>query len=1012
MQNVFSQNKKITGEVKDSSGNPLPGVSILVKGTTRGVDTDFDGNYSISDVSASNELVFSYLGMISQTIAVGNNSQIDVVLLDDATSLDEVIVMGYSSQTRGDLTGSVASIDMDEALKAPVVTAAEALQGRSTGVTVISNNTPGSAPKINIRGFGTTNNTNPLFIIDGVQTDDPNALNNLNPSDIDQMNVLKDGAAAIYGARAANGVVIITTKGGGYNQSKPTVTLDMYTGFSQIANTVDMLNPEQHAQMLFQSQVNDGVSPSHPQYGDGTFTVPSSIVRYNRVKSYKPITLFGEGEKSAAVTPGGTDWIDAMTASALTNNIALSLSNGNETGKYFMSLGYLTRDGVAAYTGFERLSTRLNSEFKIGDKITIGEHMNVSFTNTQSGNSEAWEMALRMTPLLPVYDDEGLFAGSRAPGIGNTRNPVAQNYRTRDDYAKRYAAFGDVYLNWEIIENLSFKTTLGGGFNTFDSRRFTSLDPEHGEPIGINNLNEQDQTASNWIWSNVLSYNKTYKEHSINALLGYEALKNSDKGKGVTVSDFLFETPDFYLLNNGAVPPKVDYAYDNSNSLASVFATVNYSFRDKYYATVTLRNDTSSRFLGDNKSATFPSFSGGWIMSKEDFFNADGFVNRLKLKGSWGQLGNQTLPVNNPTINISSLNSSQADYYFDGANISSGAIISAIGNPNLKWETSETLNFGVELAMLDSRLNMSVEGYQIKTKDLISQDFGLISTTAIDASAPYVNLGDIQNTGFDLGIGWNDTTDSGFSYGASLNLSRYKNEVVKLIGGAPVGGRTNELRGQQPTRTEEGEEMSYFYGRKVIGLSDTGRFVYEDVNGDGTVDDDDRTNIGSPHADFTYGLNLSGAYKGFDAQLFFTGSQGNDIYNFNKFYTDFPAFVNGNRSTRVLNAWTPSNTNTTVPALSTSITNNEGDPNSYYVEDGSFFRLKNIQIGYSLSENITSKMNISSARFYLQATNLFTITDYSGFDPEIISQNNLSLGVDNRIYPNSKIFTMGVNFKF
>ena len=522
MQNVFSQNKKITGEVKDSSGNPLPGVSIVVKGTIRGVDTDFDGNYSISDVSASNELVFSYLGMVSQTIAVGNNSKIDVVLLDDATSLDEVIVMGYSSQTRGDLTGSVASIDMDEALKAPVVTAAEALQGRSTGVTVISNNTPGAAPKINIRGFGTTNNTNPLFIIDGVQTDDPNALNNLNPSDIDQMNVLKDGAAAIYGARAANGVVIITTKGGGYNQSKPAVTLDMYTGFSQIANTPDMLNPEQHAQMLFQSQVNDGVSPSHPQYGDGTFTVPSSIVRYNRVKSYKPITLWGEGEKSAAVTPGGTDWIDAMTSSALTNNIALSLSNGNETGKYFMSLGYLTRDGVAAHTGFERLSTRLNSEFKIGDKITIGEHMNVSFTNTRSGNSEAWEMALRMTPLLPVYDDEGLFAGSRAPGIGNTRNPVAQNYRTRDDYAKRYAAFGDVYLNWGILENLSFKTTLGGDYSHTKSDRWQGVKASRNG-VAATRLDLSNTKRLHIVSDNVFTYDKTIGKHDINAVAGFSA---------------------------------------------------------------------------------------------------------------------------------------------------------------------------------------------------------------------------------------------------------------------------------------------------------------------------------------------------------------------------------------------------------------------------------------------------------------------------------------------------------
>ena len=317
--------QEVTGTVSEGSES-LPGVSIQVKGSNTGTETDFDGKYSIM-ANSGDVLVFNYLGYKQEERIVGSESVINVTLSQDTTSLSEIVVVGYTTQTRGDVTGSVASVDMDEALKAPIANAAEALQGRTTGVTVISDNTPGSAPKINIRGFGTTNNTNPLFIIDGVQTDDPNALNNLNPSDIDQMNVLKDGAAAIYGARAANGVVIITTKGGGYNQDKPTLTLDMYTGFSEIANTPDMLNPEQHAQMLFQSQVNDGVSPSHPQYGTGTFTVPSSIVGYTRVESYNPITSYAVGVKSAAVTPGGTNWIDAMTSSALTNNIALSLSN-------------------------------------------------------------------------------------------------------------------------------------------------------------------------------------------------------------------------------------------------------------------------------------------------------------------------------------------------------------------------------------------------------------------------------------------------------------------------------------------------------------------------------------------------------------------------------------------------------------------------------------------------------------------------------------------------------------
>ena len=1013
--------KTVTGTVSDAEG-PLPGAAVVVQGASGGVTTDFDGNYSI-EANEGDILEFTFIGMTSGTATVGSDSVVNITLEGGDNTLEEVVVIGYSTQTRGDITGSVASVDMDEALKAPVVNAAEALQGRVTGVTVIQNNQPGSTPKINIRGFGTANNTDPLFIIDGVQTDDAQVLNNINASDIDQMNVLKDGAAAIYGARAANGVVIITTKSGSYNQNKATFSFDAYTGFSEVSNAPSLLNPTQHAEMLRQSMVNDGSAPSHGQYdpsGSGTFTVPTSIVGYTRVQSYDPITYYPVGEKSAAVNPGGTNWINALTQTAPTSNVSFSLSNGNENGKYFMSVGYLNRDGILNETGFERISTKLNSEFKIGEKLTIGEHINISYSNTRSGNGEAMEMALRMTPLLPVYDDEGgpnSFAGVAGPSLGNTRNPVALNYRTRDNYNKRYAVFGDAYLAYDIIDGLTFKTTLAFGFNTFDSRSFTALDPEHGEPISNNSLNEQDQTGYNWGWTNTLQYNNSWGDHDLNALVGVEALKYSEKGKGITRAGYLFEDPDFYLLNNGTELPNVDYAYDGYNTLYSLFATANYNYKGKYFASATVRQDESSRFLGDNKSDIFPSFSAGWVMSNEDFFNSTGVVNRLKLKASWGQLGNQTLPADNPTINISNLNESQANYAFDGSSITTGALLSQVGNPDLKWETSVTSNLGIELDMFSSKLNVAFEVYQIKTEDLITRDFGLISTTAIDAGAPLVNLGDMKNTGFDLSIGYSNTYDSGFSWGINGNFSMYKNEVTALIGDTPVGGTTSALRGQQPTRTEVGDEISFFYGRNVIGFTDTGRFEYEDVSGpdgtpDGVIDDNDRTKIGSPHPDFTYGINLTAAYKNFDLSAFFTGSQGNDIYNFNKFYTDFPAFVNGNRSTRVLDAWTPDNTDGKVPALSTSITNNEGDPNSYYVEDGSFFRLKNLQIGYSLPQTLMDKWNMSAIRFYMQGTNLFTITDYSGFDPEIISYDNLSLGIDGRIYPASKVYTLGVNVKF
>ena len=999
---VYAQT--VNGTVSSEDG-PLPGATVLVKGSTTGVSTDFDGNFSI-EAGPDDVLVVSFIGFASQDVAVGDQDQI-MVMLESDNELDEVIVTSYGTQTRGSVTGSVAVVNMDDAVKTPVVNAAETLQGRVTGVQVVTSGNPGQAPKINIRGFGTSNNTNPLYIIDGVQTDDPLVLNNINPTDIEQMNVLKDGAAAIYGARASNGVVIITTKGGGYNMDKAKVSFDFYTGTSQIANSPDMLNAEQHAQMIWDSYNNDGVTPSHPQYGSGASpVVPSSIIGYRRVVAYNPIT-YGSDGMSAPVTPGGTDWVDAVTQDAPVTNASFSIANGNETSRYYLGLGYLDRQGVMNYTGFKRGNLKFNSEAKIKDKLRVGQHINISYSNTKPGIDESIEGALRITPLLPVTDSNGDYTGVAGPGLSNTRNPAAQLYRTRNDYFKRFNLIGDVYMSYDIMDGLTAKTTLAGGFNTFDSRQFTSLDPEHGEPISTQTLNEQNQTAYNWNWTSTLNYNGEFGAHSINALVGVEAVKNSDKGNGVTRQGYLFEEPTFYLLNNGSGAPNVSYAYDGYSTLFSIFGTANYSYNDKYFLTVTVRNDESSRFA-DNKSDIFPSFSAGWDISKEDFFPSDGIINYMKIKGSWGQLGNQTLPADNPTINISSLSESIANYSFNDGSISQGAYLNQVGNPGLKWETSETTNFGIDLGLLDSKLSVSAEYFVIETKDLITRDFSLISSTAIDAGAPLVNLGDIKNTGIDFSLGYSDATASGLTYDLSFNLSHYKNEVVSLIGDAPVFGSTG-IRNGEVNRTKVGGELAEFYGREVTGLDANGRMTFAgDTDGDGDV----RNVIGSPHPDFTYGINLNLGYQGFDVAAFFNGSQGNDIYNYNKVFTEFGLFFLGNRSANVLNAWTPSNTNTDVPALSASYPLEETAPNSYLLEDGSFFRLKNLQIGYTLPDSAIGSIGADSIRIFLQGTNLFTITDYSGYDPEIIQNNNLNLGVDRRVYPFAKTFTIGTNIKF
>lgn len=765
--------------------------------------------------------------------------------------------------------------------------------------------------------------------------------------------------------------------------------------------------------MLFQSAANDGTAFDHPQYGNGSFAVvPNALIGYTRIASYSPEQV--SVPVSATVAPGGTDWLDAVTRSALIQSVSLSVSNGEENSKFALSTNYINQQGILLDTEFKQGQIRLNSEFKLGDKVRIGQHLSAAYSNSRGGGGAQIEGAMRSSPLIPVFDDEGNFAGTSlgSAGTGNARNPVAQLARGANDFNKTLRVLGDMYLSAELFSGLTFKTSIGGTINSFDLRRFQALDPEHGEPLSTNTLTERHQSGYEWTFTNTLNYKKTFDQHKIDALLGVEANKQGGKGNEISRNGYFNESPDYYLLENGdpSGTPNINTSYDGANSLYSLFGSATYSYGEKYFLTGTLRRDTSSRFSAATKRATFPSVSIGWVVSKEDFLSdSDGIVSFLKLKGSWGKLGNQTLPVNNPNINISGLSPGTGNYSLDGSNIATGAILAAIGNPDLEWETSVATNAGFELGLFNNKLNFDFELYNIDTEDVILQDFRSISSTAGDASAPYVNFGEFNNKGFDANLRYKNESDAGLKYGFDLNFSRYKNEVISLISDNLVPNLG--LRGGDVTRTEVGGEVSAFYGRQVTGFDDTGRFTYLDVNGDGATNDDDRTFIGSPHPDFTYGFNLNVGYKGFDISAFLQGSQGNDIYNYTKIFTDFPTFVNGNRSTRVLDSWTPTNTDATLPALSNAILNDETQPNSYFVEDGSYLRLKNLQIGYAIPERIVEKMGFDSFRIYVQGTNLLTFTGYNGFDPEIISNNNLGLGIDNQVTPLARIYTFGLNIK-
>ena len=1015
---IFAQDT-ISGSVSDADNNPIPGATIVVEGTNTGVVTDFDGNYQIN-ASTGDQLTFSSLGFGSQTITVGNQNQINVTLMSSVDILDEVVVSGYQTQQRRSLSGAIGTVDTDEAFKTQVTNAAEALQGRVAGVSVVSGGGPGSAPVIRIRGYATTNSNSPLYVIDGIQTTDTNVMRDINPRDIENISVLKDGAAAIYGARASNGVIVVTTKKGNYN-SKNTLEVNATYGMSQVTRYPDMLNVQQHADMTWQSILNDGNTPTHPQYGSGP--TPSVPVFLN-----VPIPSGAEYEGAGAkVQPGGTKWFEEIFDPAATTEVSVAASGGSEQGKYLMSVRYLNQEGVIIHTGFESVSTRLNSEFKIVDKITISENLNITYDKEQGASGNPIQNAAFSSPLVPVRDTNGNFAGtySNSARVGIANNPVADLARGADDYSKNLRVIGDVSFKYQITPELLFKTSAGITMRDLNGRYFTALNPEHGEAISNNTLNEQSFRQDEWVVTNFLNYKNSFGDHTLDVLIGTEATKNNYKGFGALRTGYLFEDPGFYLLTNGSGVPVISGGGANSSSIFSLLGTANWSYGGKYFATATVRKDDTSRFAQAEADAIFPSVSGAWLVSSEDWFDSSVF-DTLKMRASWGELGNQQIGGSNLDVNISGLSEGTGFYAFSGSGgATPGAVIASKGNPLLTWETMTSTNFALDMGFLDNKLTATIDVFSNETTGLVAQDTQKISTTAIDAAAPYTNLGAMKSTGFDLSLNYSDTTSSGLTFSINANATKATNEVTELISDFYSGG---SQRIGSMTRTSVGEPISYFYGRNVLGIFQTaaevaahatqdgagvGRFKYEDINGDGVINDNDRTKIGDPHPDLIFGINLNMGYKNWDMSMFWNGSMGNDIFDYTALYYETPYFFNGGRSTRVLDSWSPTNTGAALPALSETILNNEfTSANSFFVRDGSYLRLRTLQIGYTLPDTIASKLGASSARVYYNGTNLLTLTDFTGLDPEVPRGGALDIGVYSAQYPTNSASSLGINIKF
>lgn len=1023
---TFAQNT-VTGTVTDPSGNPLPGVNVIEQGTNNGASTDFDGQYSIN-VSDTSTLVFSYVGFQEQQQVVGARSVVDVSLEESSESLAEVIVIGYGAQLKEDISGSVSTIDSDEIANIPQVSVDQLMQGRAAGVMVTRNSgQPGSAVSVRIRGVNTiTGSSEPLYIIDGVPISgdsrniatsgrsiadggigegtgatDVSPLASLNPNDIASINILKDASAtAIYGSRGSNGVVIITTKKGKKGEGR--LAYNTYTAIQRPTNKIDVMNLPQYA------------------------TLQNTIGE-----------IYGLNEQIEFLNPSllgpGTDWQEEIFSDALLVNHELSFSGASDKIDYFLSAGYTDQEGTVIGSGFDRITVRANVNAQIKDWIKAGIAITGSRTNDQitlnNASNGIISLSLLNNPATAVYNPDGTFAGPQtadeiAFGI---RNPIAEALSI-DNTLTRNRLFGNLYAEFKLHDKLSLRTEFGGDFGNNLSDRFQPTFTYGALERGENTLNVRRENNDFYIIKNLLTYTDTFAEkHDLTVLLGQEAQES--KWQGVIAQDGDFVSNDVPILGTGNANDFTDQ-YQGSSALESYFGRAIYSFDNRYNITASLRADGSSKFAEGNKWGYFPSVSGSWRISNEAFMDDFDAIQNIKLYGGYGEVGNQQIPNFAYGVRLNTISTGTG----------TGFEIANFGNPDLVWESSTQTNIGLDFSLFNSRLNTTIEVYNKVSKDFLYQlavtDFITGGGSPGAITAPWVNLGEMQNKGIDLTINYSTIGNSAFSWNSTLTFSHYKNTVKELLGDLTINGDLSlNDSNQNITLTQKGQPVGMFYGYQVEGLfrsvddingapvqfgrpfedalfSTTwlGDIKFKDVNGDGVVNSDDRTVIGNPHPDFIFGFQNNFAYNNFDLSIFLQGSYGNDIFNaVNRTLTAANSYY-VNQAPSVLDYWSVDNPDAGSPRLARNDTPNI-NISDRYIEDGSYLRIQNVTLGYTLPSAVSERIGLSKFKVYGSVQNLYTFTDYSGYDPEVgaYNQNALLLGVDVGRYPTPRTFTVGLN---
>jgi TonB-linked SusC/RagA family outer membrane protein len=1055
----------VNGKILDENGQPLPGVNVLLKGTTTGTTSDANGAYRLTVPDASGVLVFSFIGYVTQEVSIANRTQINVSLNPDMVALSEVVVTGYGSQSKRDITGAVSTIDNKQLLSTPSTNLGQAMQGKVAGVVVGNENSPGGGVMVRIRGFGTINDNSPLYVIDGVPT--KGNLNTLNLNDIESIQILKDASAAsIYGSRAGNGVVIVTTKKG--KAGKPVFTYDMYYGTQRPGKLLDMLNTDEYAKLVWESRINAGAvgtngNPAHAQFGNGdTPVIPDYIFPAGAMEGDPRVAQDANGKYVnyssnidgadfnktkwliTKANKAGTNWLDEIYNPAPIQNHQIGVSGGNESGRYAMSLNYFDQKGIMIYTNFKRYSLRANTEFNVNKRVRVGENFQVAYSgrvaqpNGNSNESNPTSFAFRIQPIVPVYDVSGVnFGGTRGTDLDNSRNPVGDLWRNKDNIQKEVRLFGNAYAEVDILENLTAKTSIGIDYNIYNFRNYTIRDIESAEARGSNSLQTTNNYEFTWTWYNTLTYNVSLGgNHRLNFLVGTEAIKDYFETFDASRTNFATDDLDNRYLSGGN-GVQTNNGTGSNWALASEFAKVNYAFSDKYLLEGTLRHDRSSRFAPQFRSAIFPAVSAGWVFSEENFAEGwSSWLTRAKLRAGLGQTGNQEIGNYNP-LTIYSTNPATSFYDLGGTKTTavSGYELTQFGNVNAKWETTTSTNIGIDANLLNGKVDIAFDWYTRLTSDML---FPVQApATAGVAAVPFQNIGSMRNRGIDLSLNYNgQAMGNEITYSIGGNFSMYRNMVTKTTGDpATQYFGINDERIQNFVVTQQGQPVSSFFGYTIDGIFQTddeaaaappnmlgtnenraGRFKFRDMNNDGVINTGDLAIIGNPHPKFTYGLNININYKNFGLTLFGQGVQGNQIFNYTKYWTDFPTFA-GNRSTRMLyESWRPEKTNAVLPQL-TSSDQVSILPSTYYLESGSYFRMKNIQLTYTFPRTMMSKIGFGSVRIYVQGQNLFTITKYSGMDPEInlrnyTSGNDRQIGVDGGAYPVAKQYLVGLNLSF